>query len=1039
MIQKELAVQFNLELFNEYFRACHGFEPFDWQKALMSQVLEKGWPDVLSLPTAAGKTAVLDIAVYALAAQAGLPGGQRTAPRRIVFVVDRRVVVNATFERAKAICEALNAHKNEACVLGDMYRALMRYGGKEALQAYELRGGIWLDSGWAKSPVQPSIIVSTVDQVGSRLLHRGYGLSPNAWPVQAGLLGNDVLIVLDEAHLSHPFEMTLDKISHYRTWAEHPLDLPFHVVRMSATPGADQGEVFPDDRGVIEEDGGLGERLRCRKPVLLWDPVEDKGGGDAFVKIARAYVESGHSTVAVIVNRVSCAREIFSQLKDDKTFESILLTGRCRSHDRDVLIGEYQDRILSGKNRTDCDKPLIVVATQCIEAGADFDFEAMVTECCPLDCLRQRLGRLNRLGKRSNAHATVIISKNSAAENADGTCANPDFIYKSALFDTWKQLKIWAQESEEGNLLDGSASAMDARVEELDEAAHSNLRAPVVNAPIMPPIYCDLWVQTHPVAEPTPDPAIFLHGPQRGAADVHVVWRSELDLNPQPDQTVSSGDSVMASWSDALDELEASMKRVMQALCGSSCGGLSGKNEEGVNADDQNAGGFTKSWSQITGFMPPLVGESVAVRLWDVQAWLAQDSHGLGKKKLQELRTHDSDVEGSPDDSSAVKGQCRPFILWKGDDATQVKSRVEDIQPGDTIVVPASYGGCDRFGWAPDDTQRVSDIADIVRYDARKPVVLRIGRAFAKSWKCDECVVDVLIKAISLQQNANAHGEQQIANTILEKIILILEAMEGCETLPEWLRHACKLLKNEPYALQHPGIFKSKSGEPLIYLCSKYWDENHTSMGARAIPLEQHLRECSERARDFSGHIGLDARDAETIRWAGLLHDTGKSDPRFQAILYAGSRLATKKRMMEGKLLAKSEKQRANPREYERCGYPLGARHELLSVRIADQLMHQEVVPNDIDTDLLFHLIESHHGRCRCFAPEVPDPKPVHYVYSWDDSHAVRISTQSQSDFDSGVPERFWKLIKTYGWWGLSFLEAILRLADCCVSEEESK
>ena len=143
--------------------------------------------------------------------------------------------------------------------------------------------------------------------------------------------------------------------------------------------------------------------------------------------------------------------------------------------------------------------------------------------------------------------------------------------------------------------------------------------------------------------------------------------------------------------------------------------------------------------------------------------------------------------------------------------------------------------------------------------------------------------------------------------------------------------------------------------------------------------------------------------------------------------------------MMEGNLLAKSEKQRANPREYERCGYPLGARHELLSVRIADQLIRQEVVPNDIDTDLLFHLIESHHGRCRCFAPEVPDPKPVHYVYSWDDSHAVRISTQSQSDFDSGVPERFWKLIKTYGWWGLSFLEAILRLADCCVSEEESK
>ena len=611
--------------FVDYFRELHGFDPFPWQTRL-AVVIESGqWPETIELPTAAGKTAVIDIAVFALALDAQKPPAERKASRRIFFTIDRRIVVDATELRARLIAQRLSEARGG--ILAHVAQLLRSLSDSDTpLHVSKLRGGIYRDSSWARSPQQPTICVTTVDQLGSRLLYRGYGLRAQAWPIHAGLIAHDSLIVLDEVHISRPFEQTLATVRRYGMWAEKPLARPLQFVRMSATPKAatERFTLSDDDHSHLV----LGPRLTARKLALCEKPAKDRDQMIAAIcHEAPKMVSATRRVISIVVNRVTTARTIFEQLRQSNDYDAVLLTGRVRPFDRDHLIAGILPRVRAGRDRSVEQQPLIVIATQCIEVGADFDFDAMITECAPLDALRQRLGRVDRLGELKES--PVVI----AANNAD---LKNDLIYGEVTDATWKWLNGKKPKVKTRRVDLGTAAQATFPPEELEA-----LCAGTQDAPILLPAHCDMLAQTSPAPAADPEPALFLHG-ELELPEVQIVWRADLDPK-DPD-----------------------------------------------------------SWAATGELLPPKREEALAVPISAARPFLL-GAPPVDVANVNSLMT-DEPVNGKKVDRLALR--------WRGDESGLIRANA--LAPGDTIVVPASYGGCDRYGWHPQYSGTVTDIGDAV-------------------------------------------------------------------------------------------------------------------------------------------------------------------------------------------------------------------------------------------------------------------------------------------------------------------------------------
>jgi CRISPR-associated endonuclease/helicase Cas3 len=211
-------------------------------------------------------------------------------------------------------------------------------------------------------------------------------------------------------------------------------------------------------------------------------------------------------TIAIVVNRVALARSILASLKA-RDHSAILLTGRVRPIERDALIEKWPTRLFAGE-RALATSPFFVVATQCIESGADFDFDALVTQIVPLDALRQRFGRLNRLGDGPQAPAVIV-----AGSDEIGVKAN-DPIYADWAKMTWEWLTSVASTGH-ARTVDFGPDVMDALVHAHGDAVSNCITLPK-NAPVLRAADVEFFSMTNPRPYPDPHLPLFLHGEPDG-------------------------------------------------------------------------------------------------------------------------------------------------------------------------------------------------------------------------------------------------------------------------------------------------------------------------------------------------------------------------------------------------------------------------------------------------------------------------------------------------------------------------------------------
>lgn len=1090
------------EHFKPFFEELYGYEPFPWQCRFLDALLDGKPPRVMDLPTGSGKTAIIEVWAFALAIQAELAPADRTVAMRLFYVVDRRIVVDEADRRASRLAIALDEsikqktddQKPIVQRVASRLQSIAASDGRDAvspLQSHTLRGGFYRTNTWGSSLVQPMVVTSTVDQVGSRLLFRGYGVTPTAQPIQAALVGTDSLIVLDEAHTSVPFAETLDAVVKLQRHAEQshdqPIVKPLRLLEMTATP-READDLDPDDRfeldpeiDLADDESPLVMRYRTSKLVRL-DVANGVKGTRATKKLAddlyrrlRKVTEDDTSesiAIATVVNRVSTARHLYEKLRTafkDKA-EVHLMIGSMRPIDRDTLGHDLSSKIATGVQRK-LTKPLIVVATQCLEVGADLDFDYMICEAASLAALRQRFGRLNRGGREATCGGDVVIREDQLIDEskiqklADGNNYDADPIYGLSLVNTYRYLDSISSPGNETDTkwVDFGLQAMDAHVDLLcdDKQAGSHsitmldMSVPPAETACLLPVHIDLFAQTYVfyddavdddrkeriAVHPDPDVSLFLHGRQRRQLDVNVCWRADL---------------CQSNWETTDDN-----------------GNALPKSEQKIHLRRRGDQECVTAISEL----PPSSAECMTVSLSAIRDFL------LPNKKRP---VDDSDQPMVAGDEADIDDQIaygRRPVVWRGKKDSFVCVHPRQLRPGDTVVFPVSAGGWDSLGHIPtplglpfDPATTEADLLKEDQLQVLKSIDVGDSATFASTWKpvyrgiawyeptadfrellqcfdsaskvsddekhdlvtrlpwpSEKSAIHRWLKTIWNETDGAKSDKDSTKQTKQWRSDFVFERRRGTadDDRAGWIIRfkGDRLTRNQVRAAIDGDIESPTPGET-------FEDDNSETIGTN-VGLSEHCESVRVRTKAACSAIGLSEDESKSLIAAAALHDIGKADPRQQALLYQTSLAEVR---TKPQLIAKSKRGSHSLAEYEiarkRAELPRGFRHEMMTSQVVESA---GLTANDLQ----LHAQESHHGWARPWMPACGDFDPpdisLHSIDLDVSLSAKDRNEAADTELRVRIADRFWKLHRLYGAWGLAYLETILRLSDQQVSAEESQ
>lgn len=435
--------------FDECFELITGNSPFHWQKQLFEEMKEGKFPDICDIPTGLGKTSVITIWLLALVHSLSQEKSSRKIPIRLVYVVDRRVIVDQSTEEAEKIIKAMNdAPENSPLKkLVNIIKASTLTKNGELIALSSLRGQKADNREWCLDPSRPAIIIGTVDMIGSRLLFSGYGrVGKNHKSLQAGLLGQDALVLIDEAHLSPVFVKTIRAIEKAVT-QDFKSIRPFKIIQLSATVSSqfsvdkeETNDVLKKFEFNIEEESKneIPRRRLYAQKKLEWLTIEHQPNKNSsnrkkeieahiLEKVVTQAIQYKDNAVSVIifletVKLVNATYRELSKHIENPESRILRMTGEMRGAERDEffnpenkesnkeskVVYEIFSHFLPKRKRP-IDKTYYLIATSCAEIGIDLDADYGICDLSSLDSMIQRFGRINRFGLKSDSALISVV------------------------------------------------------------------------------------------------------------------------------------------------------------------------------------------------------------------------------------------------------------------------------------------------------------------------------------------------------------------------------------------------------------------------------------------------------------------------------------------------------------------------------------------------------------------------------------------------------------------------------------------------------